>query len=276
MSLSTLNNGDSGLDARTKINAAIAAVNAGTILRATGTLQAYTVPGVAATSPPPLQLSFGDPVFVQGNPYYATYSVDGSIYIIAFGNLDPGSNDYWIDSSTFTTADDYAQAFWNYVGTTLPQGGELALTGNDNAGNIEITNLSAAGNSSISCSFSAFGSSSGGGAGTDEIAPVGATTSVDLVPGVSGKSVKIIQAWVFGSMSVDVYAALYGAGTPMTFDYDLAAGVTNMTPYPDPDLLQLWLFGLPGHGVTFEITSDPSVLPTDGSTGTVIILYEQS
>lgn len=276
MSLDTLNNGDSGLEARTKINAAIAAVNGGTLLRATGTLQAFTNAGAGATPPPPLDINFLTNV---GDVFSLTIMVDGVTKVIAMS--DDGPSDYYADASTFSTANDYVAAFdeaMAYFGFS-----NVEKTADDGSGNIQYTNSSTGASANISGGSATTNgtgtiSFSNGGAGTDLVPPSGDISEVVLVNAVAGKTIKLINAWFDGGISPGPTFSLYkrssgGADTSISFEASMNTGGVI---YPQGGNMSGWMNGLtPGSSLVAKVY-ETSVLPTDGSTCTVGVIYEQS
>lgn len=208
MSLDTLNNGDSGFNARTKINAAIDAVNAGAILRGSGVLMGNTAIGILASPPPPVTVAFNS---VPAGVW--TLYVSGYSYTFTWANSDPSNGSVWIDSNPIMSASDAVFAFINAVNSL---GIGTLAAGNPGGDNVLLENGSTGSTASLALSTSdGAATASLGGNGSDAVDPSGGTYEVAIIPASGVKSIKPIKVGVYDSTGLDslVQFALKVGGT---------------------------------------------------------------
>lgn len=181
MALDQINNGDSGADARAKINAAIAAVE---LVRGSGVLQGYTDPGSEAQPPPEAILTFSG----LTKEFVIVVDVPTGSYVFTASASDPGNGSVWVGSSLWSTLYDAAYytkeamvavgitdlTIYNGVSETinfLPSFTTGSLTVTDPNGNAAIT-------------------IDGGGSSTPAVPPSGEVDEVVLIAQDGTKTVK--------------------------------------------------------------------------------------
>jgi hypothetical protein len=249
MALDTLNNGDSGLEARTKINAAIAAVNAGTILRGSGTLLGYTDAGSPATPPPSLLVP------VSSVPLGVSWSLNanGVTYVFNWYDMDPALGGTWIDTSAF--GGDPALAVSAFINALNGVGLDIITAGNPSGNDILIRNEG----TGVDANLSIDQPSTGGGNGADAVPPSGEVTEVELIPANGAMTLRPIKAGVYGvdGLNCTVGFALKLGGGYYQIGMDFSAFVTDgeitvQQYYP------LWITGVAGASLVARITGDVS------------------
>ena len=192
MSLDTLNNGDSGLEARTKINAAIAVVNAsGSIVSGTGVLSGNTIPSV------PAQGAIGWIDMSQWNPATeGTMDISNAMGItsISLSYSDPGTDWYWVDlnsntndTSVFAAIQTILETYAYTIHVTGISGGVMHLYDTDTVGVWSML--------TITQSISGV-TSSGQTQGAVEVPTSGATTQAVLIEAASlKKTIPLRVGW---------------------------------------------------------------------------------
>lgn len=190
MSLDTLNNGDSGLQARTKINAAITAVNGLPIQNGTALLYGYP--------------SLGDDAFP------ATGSIDlpdldgtshGTIYIgadstydrtITLAASDPGDGSAWVNPADYPVSADLVAAVLDAVSAAMSGIATVSVSGN----HADLQAYSTGSGSSFYIETTIDGASVTGGTGTDATGPSGEVNNVTLVAAPASKKIRLVRAFV--------------------------------------------------------------------------------
>lgn len=273
-------NSDSLVPSQKAVRAYVAA-NAGgggsSILRALGTLQAYTSPSVDAAPPPNVSLSFQNV-----SAAYANIWIDwnGTTWMITFAPGGYNGGDFPIDSSSCASGSDYAGALLYILATNSGQFPNASVVSNDNAGNIVIANTQTGSSASFSVSESDSGeglvSISGGGTGTDGSTQGGGAQEVVLATGANDKKVKMLSAFFDGSLTDESYGALF-LRSPSSVDTQITnsvAGSVFNQLLPTSGQLSSWTLGLnAGESLVAKLTG---VTATDGSTATVSAIFEQS
>lgn len=179
--------------------------SANSIISGSGTLQGHTDAGSAATSPENLVITFSS----MGDGY-VQLNINGDSYTFHFANADPGGGVIWLDNTSMASPDDYAQGLTSAV-SALSIGG----VGGSQSGNIATISNSGTGSSAvISCITNTIGTPSGGGSGSDAVAPSGAIAEVELVSASTGKSLRPLRIFADDDdgLGVDVQVALKVSG----------------------------------------------------------------
>lgn len=287
MSLDTLNNGDSGLEARTKINAAIAAVNAGgngggALVRAKGTLTGHTTPG-------------GDATPGHGGAYFNEWSssgtgtvdvtIQGTSYTFTFDFADPMNGSYFIDITGFSSGDDAANAFYSGAASVLSSVVQnLSLESRTVAFDTIATGSSA----TVTVSVALSGSGGIYNNGADGYAATGGTQSIDLIPADGTKTIKPVRIWVYSEdqsqatfPGIFVGLRLMVAGTP----YELGKiggtsfGGAELAPFlstTDVNIAQEWFAGRASAKLTAYLGNDEGYTVPVGGQVTVYAIAEQA
>jgi hypothetical protein len=261
MSLDTLNNGDSGLDARTKINAAIDAVNASTIIRGSGVLQGHTNPGSPENAPSDLSYNLA---FDQ--EFLLFYTHNGTTYSFTISVTDPADSTIWIDSSGFSTALDPATAVAAAI-NALSIPGITASNAEATSQNCIVSDTNTGPAESHSGSLTNTTDPitvTGGGSGSSAVPPSGATSEVTIIPADESKDVKMIKAGVYnagGGVNTTVQIALTVASTY----YPIGAAFSAYTMTGEVaagEFFFEWVTGRPAASVVARMTGE---IPTGGA-----------
>lgn len=229
MSLDTLNNGDSGLEARTKINAAITAVNAGgSIVSGTGVLSGNIIPSV------PAQGATGWIDMSQwNNASEGTMDISNAMGItsISLSYSEPGTDWHWVDlnsntnyTSVFAAIQTILETYGYTIHVTGISGGVMHLYDTDTTGVWSVL--------TITQSISGV-TSSGQTTGTVEAPTSGATTQAVLIEGASlKKTIPLRVGWhstadIPGVTACIALRQIEGDFIPIGEDVDLSSHSTG-------------------------------------------------
>lgn len=229
MSLDTLNNGDSGLDSRTKINAAITAVNAGgSIVSGTGVLSGNIIPSV------PAQGAIGWIDMSQwNNATEGTMDISNAMGItsISLSYSEPGTDWHWVDlnsntnyTSVFAAIQTILETYGYTIHVTGISGGVMHLYDTDTTGVWSVL--------TITQSISGV-TSSGQTTGTVEAPTSGATTQAVLIEGASlKKTIPLRVGWhstadIPGVTACIALRQIEGDFIPIGEDVDLSSHSTG-------------------------------------------------
>ena len=287
MALDTLNNGDSGLQARTKINAAIAAVNAsgggGTnLVRGKGTLTGHIYPAVDAT--PGHGGAYFNEWFSPGTGTVVV-TIQSTSYTFTFDYADPADGSYFIDMNGFSSGDDVANAFYSGASSVLSGVAQnLSLDGRT----VAFDTLATGSGATVSVAALLAGSGGIYNNGTDGYAATGGTQSIDLIPADGTKTLKPVRIWVY---SEDQSQALFPGifvGLRLTVggaNYELGKiagtsfGGAELTPFlstTDVNIAQEWFAGRASAKLTAYLGNEEGYTVPVGGQLTVYAIAEQA
>jgi hypothetical protein len=194
------------------------------LVRGSGQLLGSTTAHVDATAPAPMIVEFATPSHVMGS---ASFSWNGSAVDIYFGDSDPMQT-YWVDTVSYTTADDLAVGFASMINTIM---GALVAT---NVGNqVVITNGSVGASISVvvSSSFADISYTGGGGAGTNEIMEAGSVSEVTLIAQDGTKTIKPVRVFAYGGGIFDTVQIALKVGSTY---YPICQNVGSAEVYEEP------------------------------------------
>lgn len=272
MSLDTLNNGDSGLEARTKINAAIAAVNAGTLVRGIGVLQGNTTPGIDPNPPTSVIDAFSWGV---GDASIITLSTNDSLTrTIKVSVSDPADGSDWLDTSSIANATDLTAALGTIISsypeyTSVSAAGAILYFSGTLPGSVYAITATATGTLSASVL-------SPGGDGQPA---TGGILSVIVIPKISGKKTLPLRIGLFGStgdctlsFSLSSTSISLDLCNPVTVNVDSGEVELGMTAAPITPFITAWLNGL----IDADLTANIQGYIADGATINVWAICEQA
>ncbi len=207
---------------------ALVAPSGGALVRGSGLLQGHTAAGSAATSPPPFVFSFGSPY----TEFALNLVVDGGTYSFHIAAVDPQSPPLiWIDSTGWVTVQDVAAGIAAGInGQSIPN-----IVAEANMASPALVTVSHSGTgaaTSLDGSLVNAGvdnTTSGGGSGTDAVAPSGAITEITLIAQDGAKNIKPVKLGTSGEgINIGIEIALKIAGpTYYPVCNDLAANHTT-------------------------------------------------
>lgn len=257
------------------IYAAIGSSGGSTILRAIGTLQAYTTPSVDAAAPPNLSLAFS-PVSAGTCDVWLTWNA--TTWLITFSPGATNGGDFAIDSNAFITGNDYASAFWGVIASNPGQFTNASLVSNDGAGSIVILN-NATGSSQVleaSTDNAVVVNISGGGTGIDGSSLGGGAQEVILGNAVAGKKVKMIIGVSDGGVTDSSQIAFF-LRSPSNVDTQITVSVpANYCVQLSPTSGGLYAYFAGQNAGEKLVAKLIGCTATDGSTATVAAVFEQS
>lgn len=277
MALSQLSNGDTGLQARTKINAALTAVDAlanARMLRGSGQLKGNTTPH---GSPTPVT---GYSINVTGGSGSGTLTVDvsGVVVVMTFDTTDPMDGSVFIDITAFSGQLDYALAIEGMLNSNL-----AAYVTNVVRNEFQVTFDTIATGSAIYVNATMTMSNvttSGNVPGTDGAEGYGAVTEIEIFPAVSGKTILPVRVFALGDgafsgMTVDVCLKEGGSYYPLCAEFStvVAAGeILGASGNMPMGAYQVrWINGLFNGSLVARLIGTV----TDGGTLTVYAIAEQ-
>lgn len=190
MSLDTINNGDTGLQARTKINAAIAAVNGLPIQSGTAVIHGFTsmgddaYPATGSIDLPDLDGDFHGTIFIGADSSY-----DRTITLAA---SDPGDGSAWVNPADHPVSADLVAAVFDAVSTAMSGIATVTVSGN----HADLQAFSTGSGSTLYIETTIDGASVTGGTGTDAAGPNGEVNNVTLVTAPSLRKMRLVRAFV--------------------------------------------------------------------------------
>lgn len=285
MALDTLNNGDSGLEARTKINAAIAAVNAGggaNLVRSKGTLTGHTYPAVDATP------GHGGAYFNEWSPSgtgTVVINIQSIPYTFTFDYADPMNGSYFIDMTGFSSADDAANAFYSAVSSALSGVVQnLSLDWRT----VAFDTIATGSGATVTVSVSLSGSGGIYTNGADGYAATGGTQSIDLIPADGTKTLKPVRIWVYSedqsqASFAGVFVALRLMVGGSAYELGKIAGTSfggaELAPFlntTDVNIAQEWFAGRASAKLTAYLGNEEGYTIPVGGQVTVYAIAEQA
>ena len=287
MSLDTLNNGDSGLEARTKINAAIAAVNAsgdgGTALvRGKGKLTGHIYPQVDATP------GHGGAYFNEWSPPgtgTVVINIQSTPYTFTFDYADPMDGSYFIDMTGFSSADDAANAFYSGVSSVLSGVVQnLSLDWRT----VAFDTIATGSGATVTVSVSLSGSGGIYNNGADGYAATGGTQSIDIIPADGTKTIKPVRIWVYSEdqsqasffgIFVGLRLVVGGSAYELGKIAGTSFGGAELAPFlstTDVNIAQEWFAGRASAKLTAYLGSEEGYTVPVGGQVTVYAIAEQA
>jgi hypothetical protein len=174
---------------------------------------------------------------------YLTLNFDGTDYTIYFSPTDP-SQTFWVDTTSLLTDGEMASAVASVVGTNI-----IGVTANDmaNGGGVSFDN-SATGTASSSTGLTQsgiYGSTTGGGSGSDAVPASGAVAEATIISFAISKGTKAVRVGCVGAgVGVSVQLALKTAGGLYSQLGTFGSGTTSGELLPTESTLGVWLVGV--------------------------------